>query len=142
MISSGLIIAISTLLLAYWFRYTCLLILCSKTDRNYAPDIAGKHHLAYPNVREILTRAPASLDPLAVALERDYQIVKSLLAHADGFLEPWPMEEWLLRANFAGQRFLYRLSRRLSGRMARAALREMVDVVEHLANSSGARATG
>jgi hypothetical protein len=139
MISSGLIIAISGLLLAYWFRYTCLLILCSKTSRNYAQVMAERHKLAFQDVRARIGASGDGLDPLARAIERDYRIVKTLLSKADGFVEPWPMEEWLLRLNFAGQRWLYWAARKLSPRIGRAALREMVQVVEHLANSCGAR---
>ncbi len=139
MISSGLIIAISALLLAYWFRYTCLLILCTKTSRNHAAAVAVKHKLAYETVRDKLSEGRNGLDPLAKAIEHDYQVVKRLLARADGLAEPWPMEEFLLRLNFAAQRMVYWATRRVWTQGAHAALKEMADVVEHLANSCGAR---
>ncbi|MEZ5351263.1 MAG: hypothetical protein R2762_01380 [Bryobacteraceae bacterium] len=139
MISSGLIIAISALLLAYWFRYTCLLILCTKAERNHASAVAARHKLAFQGVREKLATQTGSLDPLARAIERDYAILNRLMAKADGLVEPWPMEDWMLRLNFAAQRILFWASRRISVRMAHAALGEMVGVVEHLAESCGMR---
>ncbi len=48
MIASLLIIVVSTVLLIYWFRYTCLLMLRTQTARDYASGLAAANRLMYP----------------------------------------------------------------------------------------------
>jgi len=59
MISSVFIIAVSALLLAYWFRYTCLLILRSNTAKDYAASAATANGFTFGEVRsKLLEEAP------------------------------------------------------------------------------------
>ena len=61
MIASLLIIVVSTVLLIYWFRYTCLLILRTPTARDYASGLAAANRLMYPDVEgRLLQDAPAA----------------------------------------------------------------------------------
>ena len=46
----------SVVLFAYWFRYTCLLILSAKTARDYASDVAYSNKLGFPEVQAQLNQ--------------------------------------------------------------------------------------
>ena len=46
-IATILITASSVLLFGYWFRYTCLLVLNTKTVRDYASEVAAVHQLGF-----------------------------------------------------------------------------------------------
>ncbi len=46
-----LIIAGSGFLFAYWFRYTCLLIVSAKTSRDYAAEVATANQLGFLEVQ-------------------------------------------------------------------------------------------
>ena len=73
----------SMLMLAYWFRYTCLLILSAKTARDYAGDVAVTNQLGFLDVQARLTHGTfVDLDPLHRALERDYSLINYLLKNA------------------------------------------------------------
>ena len=41
----------SVLLLGYWFRYTCLLILSAKTTRDFAGEVAEANQLSFLEVQ-------------------------------------------------------------------------------------------
>jgi hypothetical protein len=71
-ITTGIIIAGSALLFAYWFRYTCLLILSAKTVRDYAADLVQATGLRVVEVQsEVRADRTIDLAELHAALERD-----------------------------------------------------------------------
>src|SRR5437879_3777247 len=81
-----LIIAISMLLLLYWFRYTCLLVLRAKPARNYSKQVAAANQLNVFVVRERLAATePLQLDEVQQMLNRDYRLVMYLIRHAANF---------------------------------------------------------
>jgi hypothetical protein len=147
MLASILIIAISTLLFLYWFRYTCILILSTKTSKDYTRQVAAANQLRFVEVQGAL-REPsevASLDQLERALDRDYHVVSYLLRQTEdleieGETSGMGMEQHMLRLDFHAMRLWYRLSRRVSDSAARGALHEMSMVVGHLANAFGEQA--
>jgi hypothetical protein len=142
-IASVLIIIVSGVLFVYWFRYTCLLILNTKTARDYAKDIAAANQLSFLEARATLAGSVAKLeklDQVHESLDRDYELVTYLLDHAARYSAVKdPIEHWILRFDFRLMTIGYRVTRGFSKRVARAALLEMTSIVGHLANSMGER---
>jgi hypothetical protein len=139
MLASILIIAISGVLFVYWFRYTCILILSTKTSKDYARQVAAANRLEFVEVQGALSGSGGvELDPLARALDRDYAIVNQLLEQTAGLeMGGATMEHHMLRLNFHAMQAWYRVSRRVSESSARSALHEMALVVGHFANAFG-----
>ena len=124
----------SVLLFGYWFRYTCLLILQTKTPIDYGREFALANQLAISEVQSQLFAASADLDQLRGALDRDFALVTSLMAHASrGF----GLEQRMLAFNYRVASAKYQFGRTFSAKSARNALEEMSLVVAHFANSLG-----
>lgn len=142
MIISTLIIAVSAVLFLYWFRYTCVLILNTRTTRDFSEEVAAANELAFVEVRNLLGSVAAKdLDSLQQLLERDYRVVNDLMKHvADLRVGGDSLEEAMLRIDFRVMNLWYSLSRRYSLSSARTALDEMSQVVSHFANRCGERA--
>src|SRR6202790_1828500 len=82
LIATVVITASSVMLFAYWFRYTCLLILSAKTARDYTSDVACSNSLLFPEVQAQLNQsASPDLDQLRAALERDYKVVRQMMKY-------------------------------------------------------------
>jgi hypothetical protein len=131
----------SIVLFAYWFRYTCLLILSAKTARDYTWDVAYSNKLGFPEVQAQLNQSSPDLDRLRAALDRDYQVVRQLLRYMPKAEEgPCPLETQMLAINYRLMGAWYQVSRQLSGKTAARALGEMAMVVAHFANLMGEQA--
>src|SRR5947207_3593770 len=80
--------AASFALLAYWFRYSCLLILRAGSARNAAA-VARTNALRFPEIQKKLAEEsaaePAHLDVLRRALDRDYRLLTSLMRYGAKF---------------------------------------------------------
>jgi hypothetical protein len=137
-----LIITVSSvLMLGYWFRYTCLLILSAKTTRDYAADIAIANQLSFLQVQaELRDRQPADLNRLQASLDRDLAVVTYLIQNASGQGE-WGMEARMLKLNYRLMSTWCSVSQRFSPEAGRRALDEMSMIVSHFANSLGEQAT-
>ena len=132
-----IIVTLSSMaLFGYWFRYTCLLILSTKTARDYAGEVAAANQLGFLEVRSQLQASSPNLDRLRDALDRDYAVLSGLLKQA-GSLEQSAMEKWMLEANYRFLRSWYNTSRRFSPAAAARALDEMSQVIAHFANVMG-----
>ncbi|MCZ2079770.1 MAG: hypothetical protein LC130_32785 [Bryobacterales bacterium] len=142
MITSILISVLSVLLLAYWFRYTCQLILGARTSKDYAQQVAIANQLSFVDVHARLREdASARLDPLWQSLDKDYRILTYLLRHAADFdLGGSTVEQRMLMVDFVVMRFVYSLGNRFSNSMARRALTEMSEILSHFAHVLGERA--
>jgi hypothetical protein len=135
------IIVVSTVLFVYWFRYTCVLILNTRNEREHAARIAEANHLSFVAAQQELAFAPQqseSLDNLHKSLDRDYRMVSYLLRHA-GTQSGRSLEEHLLRLDYQMIRVCYYLARPFSRRSARRALAERASIISHLANAMGER---
>jgi hypothetical protein len=132
----------SFLLFGYWFRYTCLLILSTKTVRDYAGAVAAANQLSFLEVQAGLReRSPANLGQLHAALEKDYAVLVSLLQKASGAEDGQStLETRMLQLNYHCMATWYRFSRTFSLRASCRALEEMAQVVAHFANVMGERA--
>ena len=141
MVASVIILVISTLLFLYWFRYTCLLILNTKTSVDYTSEVASANQLEFPRVQsEIPSAARDKLDGLQGALDRDFQHLKVLLDRtACVEVDADSTEEIVLRLDYSAMRLIYNLSRRFSNSLARRSLSEMSLIVAHFANTFGDR---
>ena len=143
MLASAIIIAVSVGLFVYWFRYSCMLILNTKTAQSYAADVARSRELNFMKVQQTLTglETPA-LAVLREDLQRDYEKISSLLStgvgggnteDSDGYM----LERAMLGMNFRWLNVQFAIASRHSERIARAALLEMSQIVEHHANAFG-----
>lgn len=143
MLASTIIIAVSAGLFVYWFRYSCMLILNTKTVQSYAADIARSRELNFLKVQQNLPGAGApALALLREDLQRDYQKISSLLSTGAGSRpnedsDGYVLERAMLGMNFRWLNMQYKLASRYSERISRAALMEMSQIVEHHANAFG-----
>jgi hypothetical protein len=132
----------SVVLFAYWFRYTCLLILSAKTARDYTSDVACSNKLGFPAIQAQLSQGSSpDLDRLRAALDNDYRVVRQLLKYMPKTEEgPSPLETQMLAINYRLMGAWYQVSRHFSGSTAVRALGEMSMVVAHFANLMGEQA--
>jgi hypothetical protein len=136
LITTGVITVGSVLLFAYWFRYTCLLILSAKTTHDYAGDLALANGLRVVEVQsQLRTDRAVDLAGLHAALEGDYALIQSLLKRAAG--EQSILENRMLRIHYRINQVWFGISRSFSASAARQALEQMSMVVAHFANVAG-----
>jgi hypothetical protein len=136
---SILFIALSLALFAYWFRYSCLLILRTRTAEDFASDVARANGLSFEAVRgQIEAGDLSNSKELYAILERDYRIVTRLMDQMDSpAKEEGMMEINLLHLHFHVSRLCFQASQALGLKGAANALEEMADTVSHFANSVG-----
>jgi len=142
MIASILIIVFSAVLFVYWFRYTCLLILSTKTTKDYTSLVASANQLELLETQESLRMGvePERLDGLRASLENDYRVLTSLLRHAAEFqIGGYNIEQRMLMVDFACMQLWYGVCRRFSQSQAHQTLDEMSSIVSHFANAMGER---
>jgi len=140
-VATILIIASSTVLFGYWFRYSCLLILNTRTVRDYAGAVASANQLSFLEVQSRLrTPAATDFDKLRDLLDRDYSVVSYLLKHGTRSSEG-SLETGMLAVNYRLMQMWYVATRRISTTTACRALEEMSMVVAHFANAMGERAS-
>jgi hypothetical protein len=135
MIASVLIIVFSAVLLVYWFRYSCLLLIRSQAQ---PAGVATDSRFQFGEVQNQLAGA-AQLDPLERSLQRDYEVLVFLLEHAVG-LELRSFEDRLLVLDYRVMRWWYRFTRTAAPEQARRALGEMASVLGILAGRIDQRA--
>ena len=124
MLASLLISAVSLVLLLYWFRYSCLLLL---RDREGDSALSLGHRFGFLDVQERLLTEP-DLDPLHRALERDYRVISYLLRHA-AHLGTQSLEDRMLLWDYKLMQRWYSVTRTAAPRQARRALNEMAAVL-------------
>lgn len=136
MFASILIISISVVLLAYWFRYSCILLLRNQPAQDHAAASDGQFSFGAAHKR--LGEEP-ELDALHLALKRDYELITYLLQHAPG-LELSSFEDKLLLWDYKAMQLWYRITRAAAPDQARQALSEMAAVLAVLGGKIGERA--
>jgi hypothetical protein len=127
MLASILISAVSVVLLGYWFRYSCLLLLRAQVDESL--DMPGR--LSSLDVRRRLHTEP-NLEALLRSLERDYRVVTYLLEHSST-LGAQSVEDRLLRLDYKLMQAWYCVTRTVAPQQARCAVVEMAGVLSCLA---------
>src|SRR5574340_658285 len=137
MIASVLILVVSLVLLAYWFRYTCLLLLRGNPAA-HAGAVAERNRLNFVNVQREVYQT-GDLDALERALEKDYRLLCYLLEHSAG-LDVSGIERHLLALDYRLMQVWYKLVRNSYSGAARKALLEMSGVLTSFAGKMGAHA--
>jgi hypothetical protein len=137
MFASVLIIVLCTALLAYWFRYSCILLLRNSIEEVGAMNPAMQGTFQSAEIQDRLQTA--ELDPLHAVLQRDYQVLTYLVRHASGVkLESF--EEKLLVWDYKVMQFWYSVTKTAAPEQARQALCEMASVITILSSRIGQRA--
>jgi hypothetical protein len=139
--TSIFIIVVSTVLFVYWFRYTCVLILRTRSVRKYAHRVAQINDLSFLEAQQKLAAVPSpneTFDSLHQSLDRDYRVVSYLLRNA-GTQSSESIEEHMLRLDYHIMRTCYFLAKPFSPSSARQALIERASIISHLANAMGER---
>ncbi|MGJ5820861.1 hypothetical protein [Paludibaculum fermentans] len=140
MVASIIIIGFSVVLFAYWFRYSCILILRTRTSVDYATHVAKASSLAVLEIQRLLEGSADELDLSAFrsALEEDYFIVNQLLSKAPMVEEHLStVERTMLRVDFRMMSLWDAFSRTCLGRSSRTAVSEIASIVGCLANAAG-----
>lgn len=138
MTTSILIIAFSGILLVYWFRYCCILLIRTHTEQQVAASPACDAQFSFASVKERL-RTESELDALRRSLDRDYALFTYLLEHAVG-LKATSLEDRLLVVDYKVMQSWYRLTKSASPEQARRALDEMATVLGLLVGNMDQRA--
>ncbi len=130
MFASTSIIALSVVLLIYWFRYSCILLL-----RNHT--IAPDYRFSFGALEEGLKKE-CPLDSLERSLHRDYEVLSYLIQHTTNFgIES--LEYRLLVLDYKVMQWWYRLTRTAAPEQARQAILEMGTVLSFLVRKIGER---
>lgn len=131
-ITTTVMILGSGTLLAYWFRYSCALILSARTTRDFIPEMVTTNQLGFVTTQARLRdAAPADFAGLQAMLDRDYILLNKMMGTKAG------MEEKLLRVNYRMLNAWYCTIKPFSADAAKQALTEMSSVVAHFANMVG-----
>ncbi len=140
MLASTLISVVSLVLLVYWFRYTCLLLLQNREGRAFASSVASANRLSFLEVGEQLQSAGVvlPLQDLHASLDRDYRVLRYLLEHSAGLDVP-AIERQLLILDYHVMQMKYRLVRKSSAEQARKTLCEVSGILEYFAQKMGQR---
>ena len=138
MFASVLILVLCSGLLAYWFRYSCVLLLKNQAEQVASLRLAIHGTFSCSEVQEQLREA-ADLDPLHQMLQRDFEVLTYLVRHASAVkLENF--EEKLLVWDYKVMQFWYGFTRTAAPEQAREALSEMASVISILSSRLGQRA--
>lgn len=138
MITSVLIIGFSGILLVYWFRYCCILLIRTHAEQQVAAAPACDAQFTFQHVKERL-RSESELDALCRSLDRDYALFTYLLEHAVG-LKATSFEDRLLVLDYKVMQWYYRLTKSAAPTHARRAVEEMATVLGLLVGKMGERA--
>jgi hypothetical protein len=133
MLASILIIAFSVVLFAYWFRYSCILLLRDSAVTATKPAVDARFH--FVQVQQDL-KSDLELDPLHRSLQHDYEMLSYLLRHAAG-LELGSVEDRILILDYKVMQAWYRITHSVAPQQARRALAEMSEVLGVLAHHMG-----
>jgi hypothetical protein len=134
MVTSVFIVAISAVLLLYWLRYTCVMLLHGAQERSTMPGAADERFSASSVLERLKTEA--DLAALERALEHDYRVVTYIIEHTTD-LELASIENKLLVFDYQLMRLWSRLTRTLAPQQSRKALSEMASVLRALAGQMG-----
>ena len=136
MFTSIFILLFSLAALAYWLRFTVVTILSRDRLAEEAERMAVANRLEFLQVRK---KVEESVDHagdlrLAQALRHDFLALTYLLRYAATInVGRYSREERLLVVDFYMMRAIYGLGRMFSPRLARYAMLEMTEVLEHFA---------
>ena len=131
MLASVLILVFSAVLLVYWFRYSCLLLLRNAAERT---ESTADDRFSIAMVLDRV-RTEQHLESLERALDRDYHMLTYLVKHAAD-LELASIENRMLILDYRLMRICYRLTRVVAPGQARRALAEMASALGAVARQT------
>ena len=137
MFSISLIVVFSLVLFIYWFRYSCLLILQTRSKEMYLGSSGNAKGLSFPVVQERLRADPGTaeaLDRLNQDLRNDFRVLSFLLRNSSA-LSVDPVEQRMLILDYRLMQIWYQLTRRTAPPHAREALDEMANILSYFAHS-------
>jgi hypothetical protein len=137
MFASVLIISISCVLLVYWFRYSCILLLRGHAQESSISNASERYFRLAAGGASITN--DMGMDALHLALQRDHKLITYLLENAPG-LELSSFEDKLLLWDYKAMQLWYKLTRVAAPDQARQALQEMSSVISVLGSKIGERA--
>src|SRR6266699_2900120 len=138
MLTSILIICFSLVLVVYWFRYCCTLLLRNSEEQLAAlPPVADTRFGVSSVIARL--RTEETLGSLQKALDRDYQVFTYLAQHAAG-LELASVEDRLLLLDYKLMQLWYRVTLVAAPRQAREALGQMASILNVLVHKMGHQA--
>jgi hypothetical protein len=124
--------------LVYWFRYCCTFLLRNSQEQLAAIPVPADSRFGVASVVERL-RTEEELDPLRLALDRDYRVFTYLAHHAAG-LELASLEDRLLLVDYKLMQLWYRLTSTAAPRQAREALVQMASILNVLVSKMSQQA--
>lgn len=136
MFTSIFILLFSAAALAYWLRFTVVTILNRDRLAEEAERMAVANRLEFLQVRRKVEESASEAADLrlAQALRHDFLALTYLLRYAATInVGRYSHEERLLVVDFYMMRAIYGLGRMFSPRLARYAMLEMTEVLEHFA---------
>lgn len=136
---SSIIIAASVALFAYWFRYSCLLILSTQTTQDYTEEVAITSRLSVLEIQSQLEAGHSiPLSSTLRAMETDFELVNRLLERVPGVEEHLSAaEQMLLRLDYRIMSLWARATAKINPAQARQALLEQCAIISHFANAAG-----
>lgn len=140
-IAGALILFFSLGLLAYWFRYTCVMILDAQPDEASEAEQARTNHLSFAAIREKLRNHSGDLplESLRQSLEQDYRFVRFLLRQT-GRTGGCCVEARILMLDYHLMRLWYRMMQHSHRSLAYKALEEMSGIIGYLVRKAAAGA--
>jgi len=139
MLASILISGISAVLLLYWFRYACLLLLRTHDEPEVVARVAEANGLNLLAVQgQLRSGGSGNWQAVERALDHDYEILAFLLEHA-AELGGSRLERAVLAVDFRLLQFWYRAVRTVAPESARQALAEMVAVLTRMSAMVGGK---
>ena len=136
MAGSPLIVALAVLMLVYWYRYACALVLSARTEPGCVARVAAANGLTFLLVRKQLQSGEVRLDTIRKSLDSDSKRLLYLLrqSRGRGF---GSVEMQLLLADHRLMRIWYWMVRGVSTDQARKALEERSRILAWMAHEVG-----
>ena len=136
MVSIVLILSCSVVLFAYWFRYSCLLILQTRA-REAGVQSRYPAYVEEPGPDVV----QGSLDEAHRELAGEYRMLRFMMAQASD-LSVDPIERRMLVLDYQLMRIWFQLTRKVSEGQARGALDEMSTIIGFLSQAINGQQTG
>lgn len=140
MFTSIIIILLSVAMFAYWFRYSCVLILETSWSEDQAKAVAAQNGLQFGSVENSLAQASSvqALDRVRDLLDQDMERVIGLLERVPSVqVAGRSLECQMLMLDYRLLKAWYSVTRSFAAPKAQQALREMSQVVGYIAGECG-----
>lgn len=140
-VSQFLLFAFALIVLFYWFRYNCAVVLHRKISLENAKHVAAANQLTFAEMEERVDDLEAAeLSEADKRLSREYEVLVCLLRYTSPVQPPvFTFDQRLLMTDFAVQRWWFGLTSRWLAAPARQSLHERIRILTHFAHLVGKR---